>query len=117
MGLSYVPTGTFLLLFFSSLLFSSCVVAKAHTVLSFTFVSCQDMNVHASGMSGGGAVLGLRMLHTSLVKPNIKMRRKKEGEGQRIKGEEPCLILWDVRVWRWDVGMCSVLHGSENSPN
>lgn len=38
-----------------------------------------------------------------------------------MKGEEPCLILWDVRVSAVygdrDVGMCSVLHGSENIPN
>lgn len=72
------------------------MVAWAHTILSFTSVTCQDMNVHAS------LVLGLLILHTSLVKLNIKIRRKRqrhrERERKRVKGEEPCLILGDVRV-------------------
>lgn len=73
--------------------------------------------MHASGV----VVLGLLILHTSLVKLNIKMRREDERARERMKGEEPCLILWDVRVSAVygdrDVGMCSVLHGSENIPN
>lgn len=103
----------------------------AHTVLSVTSVSCQGMNVHASrGESEWGGILGLLILHTPLVKLNMKMKVRGEREcvrvgvciedSRRVKGEEPCLILWDVRVsavWRWAVEMCSAVHGSQNLPN
>lgn len=60
--------------------------AWAHTVLSVTSVSCQGMNVHASsGESEWGAILGLLILHTPLVKLNMKMK---------VRGERECVCAW-----------------------
>ncbi len=97
------------------------------------------MNVHASG-GGVRGVLGLLILHTLLVKLNMKMKVSGEkesvcvrvclcvyvcvcvcvrvSEGQR-RGAMPNPVGCEgiCCVWRWDVEMCSAVHGSQNLPN
>lgn len=130
---------------FSLLLSSPLLFFTLHTLLSSPLLSmvyghirfCQShlwavrvwMCMHLGGSEWGG-ILGLLILHTPLVKLNMKMKVRGEREcvrvgvcmedSRRVKGEEPCLILWDARVsavWRWAVEMCSVVHGSQNLPN
>jgi len=68
------------------------------------------VNVYASEGRLRG-VLGLLILHTPLVKVDMKMKvsEREKGcmcecvcvcvcEAGGVKGEAPCLILWDVRV-------------------